>query len=319
MSERRGMLLVAGAATCWSSGALIARLVGTDAWTTTLWRSTFSAAFLVIVVGVVRRQGVISQWRAIGRPGLAAAMCMAAASTCFILSLSRTSVANTLILMSVGPWVAGLLGWLALGERVRPHTWLTMGVALGGVVVMVSGSYAAGRLSGDLLAIAMATVFAAGTVLVRRHPEIQMTPAASLSAVLAELLVLPMASPLAAEPRDLVLLALFGVGQFGVGFLLFTAGARLIPVAKTSLIGMLETVLGPLWVWLIIGESAGARSIVGGAVILSALAVHTLVDVAGGTRVGGAGRTDFEAVRPARNLSAADGDRPSRATRTRPP
>ena len=274
------MLLVAGAATCWSTGGLIARLVTTDPWTTTLWRCVFSAAFLIVVVAVVRRQGVLAQWRATGWPGVGIAACMATASTCFILSLSYTSVANTLILMSVGPWVTGLLGWLLLGERVRSRTWLTMGVALLGVVVMVSGSYGTGRLAGDGLAILMASAFAMATVLVRRHPDIQMTPAASLSAVLAALLVLPMASPLAASPRDLGLLALFGIGQFGAGFLLFMAGARLLPVAETSLIGMLETVLGPLWVWLLLGEEIGVRSIIGGLVILGALVLHTLLDLA---------------------------------------
>src|SRR5687767_13757731 len=100
MSRPRGMLLVAGAAACWSSGALIARLVSTDAWTTTLWRSVFSAAFLIVVVAVVRRQGVVAQWRAIGPAGVAVAACLATASICFVLSLARTSVANTLILMS---------------------------------------------------------------------------------------------------------------------------------------------------------------------------------------------------------------------------
>src|SRR6187455_2238640 len=104
MSRPRGMLLVAGAATCWSTGGLIARLVSTDPWTTTLWRCVFSAAFLIVVVAVVRRQGVLAQWRATGWPGVGIAACMATASTCFILSLSYTSVANTLILMSVGPW-----------------------------------------------------------------------------------------------------------------------------------------------------------------------------------------------------------------------
>jgi drug/metabolite transporter (DMT)-like permease len=263
----------------WSSGGLIARLVATDPWTTTLWRCVFASLFLLAFVGLVRRQGVVGQWRAIGWPGIAVAACLATASTCFILSLSRTSVANTLILMSVGPWVAGLLGWLVLGEHVRPRTWLTMGIALAGVVVMVSGSYAAGRLAGDVLAIMMATAFAIATVLVRRHPEIQMTPAASLGATLAFLAALPMASPLAVSARDLALLALFGVAQFGLGFVLFTAGARLIPVAESSLIGMLETVLGPLWVWLLLGEAPGARSIVGGAMILGALVLHTLLDV----------------------------------------
>jgi drug/metabolite transporter (DMT)-like permease len=272
------MLLVAGAAVCWSSGGLIARLVTTDPWTTTMWRCVFSSLFLILVVAVVRHQGVVAQWRAIGWPGLGVAACLATASTCFILSLARTSVANTLILMSVGPWVAGLLGWLLLGERVRPQTWLTMSVALAGVGVMVSGSRGAGRLTGDLLAIGMASAFAMGTVLMRRHPDIQMTPAASLAAVMAGLAALPFATPLAVAPRDLALLALFGIGQFGAGFLLFTAGARLLPVAETSLIGMLEVVLGPLWVWLVLSEAIGVRSIVGGLVIVSALVAHTAVE-----------------------------------------
>jgi drug/metabolite transporter (DMT)-like permease len=117
-------------------------------------------------------------------------------------------------------------------------------------------------------------------VLVRRHPDIQMTPAVSLAATLAALASLPMADPTAVAARDLALLGLFGVGQLGAGFLLFTAGARLLPVAETSLIGMLETVLGPFWVWLVLGEAPGVRSLVGGAIVLGALVAHTAVDLA---------------------------------------
>ena len=277
------MLLVAAAAVCWSSGGLIARLVTTDAWTTTLWRCAFSAVFLMAVGGVLGRGGVVAQWRRIGVPGVGVAACLAVASTCFILSLSHTSVANTLILMSIGPYVAGILGWLLLGERVRARTWATMAVALAGVVVMVSDSYGRGRLMGDVLAIVMASAFALATVLVRRHPEIQMTPAAGLAAVFAALAAAPLASPLSASIRDVGLLALFGIGQLGIGFLLFTRGARLIPVAEASLIGMLETVLGPMWVWLVLGENPGVPALIGGGVILAALVVHTLGELRLGT------------------------------------
>jgi drug/metabolite transporter (DMT)-like permease len=88
---------------------------------------------------------------------------------------------------------------------------------------------------------------------------------------------LPLADPLETAPRDLALLAFFGVGQFGAGFLLFMAGARLIPAAESSLIGMLETVLGPLWVWLVLSERPAAASLAGGALILAALLANTLV------------------------------------------
>jgi len=203
---------------------------------------------------------------------------MAAASTCFILSLTYTSVANTLMLMSTGPFVAGLLGWLLLGERVAPRTWIAMGIALGGVVVMVSSSYGRGAMVGDLLAVAMAGSFAVATVLIRRHPEIQMAPAAALATALTALVALPFADPLQTSPRDLLLLAFFGVGQFGAGFLLFMAGARLIPAAESSLIGMLETVLGPLWVWLVLNERPGAATLAGGALILTALVANGLLE-----------------------------------------
>jgi drug/metabolite transporter (DMT)-like permease len=275
----RGTLLVAAAAVCWSSGGLIARLVATDPWTTNVWRCAFGAAFLMVAVRLTERRGVLAQWRRMGWPGLAVAVCLAIASTCFILALARTSVANTLILMSVGPYVAGLLGWLLLGERVGLRTWLTMAVALAGAVVMVSGSRATGALAGDLLAIAMAAAFATATVLMRRHGDIRMGAAAALAMVLVCLVALPLSAPLAAAPRDVGLLALFGVGQFGVGFLLFTRGARLIPAARSALVGMLETVLGPLWVWLVLAEQPGPATLIGGALILGALVTHTLLEV----------------------------------------
>jgi drug/metabolite transporter (DMT)-like permease len=274
-------LLVACAAVCWSSGAHIARLVTTSPWTTNLWRSLFASLFLGLVLWLVQGRGLLAQWREGGRPVVAVAVCMALSSTCFIFSLANTSVANTLILMSTGPYVAGLLGWLLLGERVAPRTWLTMGVAMAGAVIMVSSSYSSSRgaLLGDLLAIVMACSFATATVLIRRHPEIPMAPAAVLATTLTGLVALPMADPLTTAPRDLLLLLFFGVGQFGVGFLLFMAGARLIPAAESSLIGMLETVLGPLWVWLVLSERPAQAALAGGALILAALLTNTLAEL----------------------------------------
>jgi drug/metabolite transporter (DMT)-like permease len=275
-ARHRGALLVACAAVCWSSGGLITRLVATGPWTTSLWRSLFASCFLALVLRLFGGGRLLAHWRG---PVVIAAACMALASTCFILSLSYTSVANTLMLMSLGPYVAGILGWLLLGERVAVRTWLTMGMALAGVGVMVSSSYRHGTLLGDVLAIIMAASFAVATVLVRRHPQITMAPAAVLATAITALIALPLADPLQISARDLGLLAFFGVGQFGAGFLLFMRGARLIPAAETSLIGMLETVLGPLWVWLVLSERPDAGALAGGALILAALLTNAVVDL----------------------------------------
>jgi len=280
---RHGRLLVGAAAMCWSTGGLIARLVDTDPWTTVFWRGIFCAAFLVAVTALREGRRTPGVFLGMGLPGLVMAACFATASTCFIMALHRTAVANVLIIQSLSPFMAGLLGWLWMGERVAGRTWAAMGVALLGSAVMVSRYFytetVAGSIGGDLLAFTVALAFAAATVILRRNRHIQMLPAAALSAVLASLATAFAAQPGTAGASDLLLLALFGSGQLGLGMILFTAGARRIPVAEAALIGVLESVLGPVWVWLALGENPGAPSLVGGAVVLAALAGHTLADL----------------------------------------
>ena len=282
-AARRGRLLVGAAALCWSTGGLIARLVDTDPWTTVFWRGIFCAAFLVAVIALREGRRTPAVFLGMGWPGLAMAACFATASTCFIMALDHTAVANVLIIQSLSPFMAGLLGWLWMGERVAGRTWAAMGVALVGSAIMVSRYFytatVAGSIGGDLLAFTVALAFAAATVILRRNRHIQMLPAAALSAALASLVTAFSAQPGAAGAGDLLLLALFGSGQLGLGMILFTTGARRIPVAEAALIGVLESVLGPVWVWLALGENPGAPSLVGGAVVLAALAGHTLADL----------------------------------------
>jgi drug/metabolite transporter (DMT)-like permease len=278
-SHRRGFWLVVAAAICWSTGGLIARLVGTGPWTTVFWRSVFCAAFLASAAVIARRGRLGRVVRDTGWPGVLIAACFATASTCFIMALARTSVANTLVIQSLSPFIAGLLGWLFLGERPRQRTWVAMGAALMGTVVMLWGSTGAGSRTGDLLALLTASAFAGATVIVRSHTGVPLPMAVALAAALGALFASVWAEPRSASGGDLALLALFGVGQLGAGLLLFTAGARLIPVAEATLIAVLESVLGPVWVWLALGERPGAFALLGAVVILSALVAHTAADL----------------------------------------
>ena len=281
--RRRGRLLVAAAAVCWSGGGLMARLVDTDPWTTVFWRGIFCASFLAVVTAFRERAGTPSALAAMGATGLGVAVCFAIGSTCFIMALARTAVANVLIIQSLSPFVAGLLGWAWMGERVAGRTWAAMSVALLGSAIMLSryvhSTPAAGSLSGDLLAFTVALSFASAIVLLRQGRQVQMLPAAALAALLTAVFASLSAQPATADARDLVLLAIFGAGQLGLGMILFTTGARRIPVAEASLIAVLESVLGPVWVWLLLSENPGLPSIVGGLIVLAALAGHTAADL----------------------------------------
>jgi drug/metabolite transporter (DMT)-like permease len=274
---RRGALLVAGAALAWSSAGLITRATATDAWTTLFWRSLFSTVFLLVYIALRDRARAVAAFRALGLPGLGIALSFGTSMICFIIALKETAVANVLIFQAAAPFVAAVLAWLWLRERVSLSGALAILATVIGIAVMVSDSVAKGRIWGDLASAGMGGSFAVMIVLARRHREVSTTSAMCLATALTMLVALPFAH-LVVTPGDLALLALFGVGQMGLGLVLFTAGVRLIPAADAGLITVLEVILAPLWVWLAFGEDPGARALIGGAIVLVAVIAHTVFE-----------------------------------------
>jgi drug/metabolite transporter (DMT)-like permease len=277
--HRTGLLLVAGASICWSTGGLIARFIEAGPWTIVFWRGVACASFLLLFLAVRERGKVWPLFRAAGVPGIVAALCFATASTAFILALQVATVASILIVQNIGPFIAALLAWLIMRERVRARTWVALVVALAGIVVMVSNQAIGGGLLGLGLSLVTAFAFAGATVTIRYHRTVRMTPAACLASCFGALLALPIAEPLSVSGRDFALMWLFGVGQLGIGMVLFTTGARMVPAAEASLITVLETVFAGMWVWLVLGENPGAATLVGGALVLAAVVGHTLADL----------------------------------------
>ena len=274
---RRGALLVAGAALAWSSAGIITRLTTTDGWTTLFWRSVFSTLFLAAYILWRDRGSAIASFRALGLGGLGVGAAFGTSMTCFIIALKETAVANVLIFQASAPFVAALLAWAWLGEKVSRRSWLAILATVLGIAIMVSDSVAKGRVLGDLISAVMGISFAVMVVLARRHREVSMTSAMCLATGLSALASAPVAS-MAVSPTDLALLALFGIGQMGLALILFTAGVRLIPAADAGLITVLEVILAPLWVWLAFAENPGLRALIGGAVVLAAVVGHTLVE-----------------------------------------
>jgi drug/metabolite transporter (DMT)-like permease len=285
-AQRRGLALVALAALIWSTGGLIVRsLEVADVWTTVFWRSAFAALFLVAYIAWRERGRTFAAFRDMGRPGLVVALCFAGASICLVVALNLTTVANTLVIFSTAPLFAALFGRLWLGEPVRRQSWLAMLGAVCGVAIMVSDSFSRGSLAGDLFALGTAIGLAVATVTIRARRELRMTPATCLGTILAALVALPLATPLAVTGGDFGLLFVFGAGQLGLGLALFASGARLAPAAEVALVAVLEPVLGPLWVWALLGEHPGGAGLLGGGLVLGALVLHSALDLRRGRAV----------------------------------
>lgn len=275
-----GIVLVALSALLWSFGGAIARFITAESWTVVFWRSYFAVIFLLCFM--VLREGpreTLRQFTGMGWPGLSVALCFAGASGAFVIALAYTTVANILLMQAGVPLIAALMCFLLFKERVSLPTWVAIAAVIAGVFVMVSETLA-GTVSpiGDGLSLLIALLFATATVLTRRHSEVRMTPAVTLGILIAMTAAAVMGGARAVSFPDLMWLVAFGALNLGAGLAAFTLGARLLPAALAALIGTLEPVLGPLWVWLVHAEVPSQRTIIGGAIVFAALLAHLLVD-----------------------------------------
>ncbi len=276
--RRRAVTMMVVAAICWSTGGLLVRLLSiTSPWEIVFWRSLFMALFVAGVLGVLHGSRVVTAVRSVGGPGLLAGTFLAGTFFLFIGSLTRTTVANTFVLMSVSPFLAAIAARLVLGEEVRAITWLAMTIAFAGIVLMVGGALDGGQLIGNLMALGVSVCFAAQlTVLRKFHATVDMLPMVMLAGVITLAPAFLLAGPFAATSRDLVILGFMGCIQLGTGCLLSTAASRTLPATELGLLGLLEPILGPIWVWVLLGEHPGSRALMGGLLVLSAVIANQL-------------------------------------------
>jgi drug/metabolite transporter (DMT)-like permease len=276
--RRRGQLFVALAALAWSSAGVLQRELSVGTTTQLAGRALFACAALAGFVAVSNRGRTIGAFRAMGTPGFAVAICAAIASGSFIVALNHATVANVLFMQAAAPIFAALLAWIALGESVTGRALVAMGVALLGVALMVGGPGSGGVL-GVGVSLVMTLAFAATIVITRHRREVSMAPAICLSQALVVVAVAPLAHPSTVTAHDLAFLVLLGAGQVGLGLAFLTVGARLIPAAEVALITLLEIVLGPLWVWIVLGERPALIAIIGGVVVMFAVVLQTTQSV----------------------------------------
>jgi drug/metabolite transporter (DMT)-like permease len=272
--HRRGRTYVALAAIAWSTAGLFQRELTVDLATQLAGRAFFAVLAILAFVAVAERGRVVRGFLAIGRAGLVMAALMAISSGAFIAALNYTSVANVLFLQALAPVLAAVFGTF-VGEPVARRTWIAIAVAVAGVALMVGGPSHPG-LAGFTLSLLMSVSFAATIVITRHQRQVSMAPATCLSQVLVFVCAAPFASASSIGREDLALLAGLGITQIGLGLIFLSIGARLIPAAEVALITLLEIVLGPLWVWLALGERPGTTTLVGGAIVLGAVVIQTI-------------------------------------------
>ena len=282
--HRRAVVLMIIAPTLWSIAGVVTRhlspeLQASGRFEITFWRSLFAALTVAGFLLFVRRDFTGSIRRA-GAPGLLSGAMWATMFICFMLALTLTSTANTLIVLAVAPLTTALLAWAVLRAPIAPRTWLAIGIAMAGIVWMFAGSL---RIESSASVLGMAIAFGAPVasavnvvILKKRGHSVDLVPAVFLGGILSAALMLPLALPSIATSGDIALLALLGFAQLGLPCMLLVIAARHLAATEVALLALLEVVLGPLWAWLGAGEVPAATTLAGGLLVLAALLTNEL-------------------------------------------
>ncbi len=274
-------LMIVGSIGISFGGLLIRSIEEADVWQMLVYRSLALVVAVGLLMGLRYGRETPARIRAIGRPGLLAGLMLAGATTSFLQSITTTTVANTLFMLSAIPFFTAALARVFLGERLMRSTVMTMMAAAAGVAVMVSGGIGSGSLYGNLMALVTALSFSGYAVVVRRHREIEMLPALMISGAIVFSVALVLRwDDLAVPLRDILLCFLLGGVLSGAANALFIAASKHLVAAELTLFMLLEFALGPVWVWLFIAETPTAATVLGGTIVIASVAVRSAIEIA---------------------------------------
>jgi drug/metabolite transporter, DME family len=278
-NRKRGRVLVGLSGAVMSLGAPLIRLLEeADAWQFLTFRSF--AVIAVVSIWLVVRYGrnVTLAFRAGGFDALLGGALLSVAFVAIVFSFLSTTIANALLLLSTAPLMTALLGWMVLGERPSKWYWGAIAIAIIGAFIMVADGVARGDVFGDAMALCAAMGFACYSVVIRRGRHTDMLPAVFyagiISAVVASVGAVTIGIGLQPNAWDIGVSLCYGAVGISGGLILYTLGSKHLPAAELNVLSLGEVVLGPLWVWLAFAETPTTQTLVGGAVILSAVALQ---------------------------------------------
>jgi len=272
---RRGILLCASGILILSPDGLLFRLVRDAGIADVIfYRSIFMSMVLALILWALNRDDWRRPWRGFGSAGVIATLLMAASNISFIAALEFTTVANVLVMLAVMPMFSAALGWLLMREQLPRRTWIAILAAFSGVIVICASSLGGGLLG---IGLGLLTAFLQGLnlVILRRAENDVVLPALCASGLISGGVCFFFASPFNVTQHDLGVLAVMGLVVAPIALALIMSGTRYIPAAEVALFALGETVLGPFWVWLGVGEVPAVATWIGGAIVITAIVVNS--------------------------------------------
>ena len=270
-SRTYGIALVTLSAILWSTAGPFVRMADLDSWTLIGWRSLFAFVTLLAAAAYEHRKNLAKAVTGMGPPGAVSVAISTVSSIAYVFALNLTTVANVMIVYAVLPFIAALISYFWIGERVTLRLLGAGFAAFAGIAIMAGAAASPKDILGIVAAFIMTATFASQIVHAKVHPNLDMNVAMALAAGACGLIALPFMAPGIPGPTALLACALYGGLTSGIGYVLALVGGRYITAGESGFIQMLDVVLGPLLVWYFFTEQPSATVLIGGAIVFTAV------------------------------------------------
>ena len=274
-NQQKGSLLAFVGVMFITPDSLFIRLSSIDTWELLFYRGAIPSVVILIALILFYKSNLIKVTLAMGLAGLFYALTFSITNITFIVSIQNTNVANTLVMIATAPMLSAILAAVFLKENPDRNTWIAILITFLAVVYIFFDSFKLGNFFGDIFGLITALGLAVGANIIRSVKDKDLVPAAVIGKFLVAIFALFFVDNLMLQGRDNIIVPLMCIMCVGIPFVLVTIAPRFITAAEVNLFFLLETIIGPIWVWLIIKEQPSIETIYGGILIIITIAVHS--------------------------------------------
>ena len=273
--QKKGMLLAFTGILFITPDSLLIRLANINSWNLIFYRGFIP--FLTILLGLLiyYKFNLFKKILENGWHGLAFILTFAITSTVFVISIENTNVANTLVMVALAPMLSAIISLIFLKENPDQKTWIAIVITTLAVIFIFYDAIDSGDFLGNFLGLICATGLAVNAVIIRSAKKISLVPSAMIGKLVVALFAIIFVDQLKLENNDLFIIPFMCIVCIAIPFVCVTLAPRYITAPEVNLFFLLETIFGPLWVWLVIHEQPSVETIIGGSIIILTIAVHS--------------------------------------------
>ena len=275
--QKKGSLMAFVAVMFITPDSLFIRLSNVETWGLVFYRGIIPFVLVFIGMLLIYRLKFFNLLRSNGYYGLAYVLTFSVTNIAFVVSIQNTNVANTLIMIATAPMLSAILGSFFLRENPDKKTWVAIFITFFSALFIFYDSIKLGNFFGDILGFVAAVGLAVGAVIIRSAKRYNLVPSAVVGKLIIALFAMFFVKDYSLNNNDIYIVPLMCVMCVAIPFVLVTIAPRFITAAEVNLFFLLETIIGPIWVWLIIKEQPSPETIVGGAIIVLTIATHSFL------------------------------------------